>query len=188
MWTIFFHRLFGPITPTTHEFLDITYPMVADQPELDATIDQNIDHLIKKYLGHQSAPLEGVLLVQFLDENQAKAKKKSGWFGQITDGRNDLVPWETWRIFVQCAPLASPEHLASLTDNTKAFLRPSLASFEQCLEQITSYVDRHKDHIPPIMTLDVAPFPYKMEVLANAQGARTGEDESWSHYIKKMMD
>lgn len=188
-WTIFFHRLFGPITPTTNEFLDVVYPMAADQPELDAEINRKVDQLIKKHLVtlSQAQTLVGVLAILFMDENHAKAKKKSGWFGHITEGKQESYAWESWVILVECTPFSSPEHLGS---NVNSMFTPSIASFEENIEAITSLVDRHKDHIPPIMTLDVAPFPYKIEVLPTApsEHKNSGEDESWSHYIKKMID
>lgn len=189
MWTIFFHRLFGPITPTTNEFLDVVYPMAADQPDLDSTIDRKVDQLIKKHLLALSPaqPPVGVLAILFMDENHAKAKKKSGWFGHITEGKHESYAWESWVILVECTPFANPEHLGN---NVDAIFNPSIASFEENVHLITSWADRHKDHIPPIMTLDVAPFPYKIEVLPKAPGdhKNPGEDESWSHYIKKMID
>lgn len=188
VWTIFFHRLFGPITPTTNEFLDVIYPMAADQPELDSTIDQKVDELLKTHLVAQAqAPLEGVLVILFMDENHAKAKKKSGWFGHITEGKQESYSWESWVIRVQCTAFSTPEHLGNDVD---AMFKPSIASFEENMYIITSLVDRHKDHIPPIMTLDVAPFPYKIEALPKASAAHKGstEDDSWSHYIKKMID
>lgn len=189
LWTIFFHRLFGPITPITNEFLDVVYPVAADQPGLDSAIDQKVDELIKTRLTAlpPTESLEGTILILFMDENHAKAKKKSGWFGHITEGRQASLAWETWIILVRCSSPVNQEHLGS---NVEAIYKPSIASFEENIAIITSLVDLHKEHIPPIMTLDVAPFPYKIEIPLNIAGVHkvAGEDESWSHYIKKMID
>lgn len=187
LWTIFFHRLFGPVTPTTNEFIDIPYPMAVGLPDLDSLIDQKIDQLIKKDFGPPhaaAAPSVGQLVVAFLDKN--KLKKKSGWFGHSKDDAKDLVRWELWIINVNCFPvaLAKPDK----ANTSERLLQLSLASFEDNLLEIMTHVDKNKAHIPPILTLDVSPFPYEIEIDPVGAPPPAADDESWRHYVERIMD
>lgn len=181
------------MTPITTEFMDIAYPMAANLPDLDSLIDTKIDELIRKDFGGPSVtqPRVGVLLVQFLDGN-GKSKKKSSWFGHVTEDK-PLTPWESWTLNVMCLPLGDvdlPGPGDQALNPAERLLQLSLLSFESALAEVMDLVDHHKHHIPPIMTLDVLPFPYEITIDPKREGTQqlTAEDESWGHYIKKIID
>lgn len=174
--------------------MDIAYPMAANLPDLDSLIDTKIDQLIRnKFAGVSGdGPRRGKLVVQFLDGNGGKSKKKSGWFGQVTEDKA-RSPWETWTINISCLPLSGVE-LATPGDQAvnpaERLLQLALLSFESALAEVIDLVDHNKQHIPPIMTLDVLPFPYEITIDPTSDDPRAQEidDESWGHYIKKIID
>ncbi|PRT52671.1 Meiotically up-regulated gene 66 protein [Wickerhamiella sorbophila] len=81
-----------------------------------------------------------VLTVQFQDHKV----KKATWFAKTQD-----VSWEEWRVEVQLDPNA---------DTT--------ASLQRALFKVLQTAETQREHIPPITTRDIAPFPY--EVLIDA--------------------
>jgi autophagy-related protein 101 len=116
------------------------------------------------------------LIIQFLDKKSTK--KKTGWFGKV-DSSEDLKVWESWIIVVTCLPVQESPDNHDL----------SVQSFENNLHTIVDIVDTHKDHIPPITSLESSPFPYSIEIEPISLSYRTeGDNESWGKYIKKMLD
>lgn len=192
VWTIFFSRLFGPITPVTNEFMDVAYPMAADLPDLDALIDTRIDELIKRdFAASTTQPRVGQLVVQFFDATTTKTKKKSGWFGHVTEIRSLDQPWESWVINVNCLPIGSelPVPGDQLLNPAERTLQLSLQSFEKALAEVMDLVDQHRSHIPPIVTLDVLPFPYEIRIdPEEVHQPPPADDESWATYIKKLLE
>ena len=213
VWTIFFHRIFGPMTPTTNDFFSITYPMAADQPFLDSLIDEKIDLLIKSRLDKGNANTKhredqekgttyGQIVIQFLGKMVRKSKKKSGWFGQIKSSEaDDLQPWEIWTINVKCLPLPKVGSIITTAGTGKESqltedhvdeahtnnVQVSTRSFEECVFKTINIADSHKDHIPPITSLDNMPFPYTIDIEHTTPPAEE-QDESWGKYIKKILD
>ncbi|CUM52484.1 unnamed protein product [Debaryomyces tyrocola] len=211
IWTIFFHRLFGPITPTTNEFLTITYPMTSDLPDLDSLIDEKINQLIKKKFddntvqNQEQKPKMGQVVIQFLDKKVTKSKKKTGWFGQgKSSDSEDLKLWESWTINVKCLPIiresGRDKQVSEKTpgpikvtdkESYEQNIAISINSFENNMRKIIDIADSQKDYIPPITSLDSSPFPYSIDVERKApdnMNYTAGEDESWGNYIKKMLD
>lgn len=192
---MFFHRLFGPVTPITNEFMNVAYPLAANMADLDSLIDTKIDDLIKKDFGPAANSNEsrvGQLVVQFYDGNASKAKKRSGWFGQVASDKPDLV-WESWTINVNCLPMNSADQNIpgdQSLNPAERLLQLLLLSFENALVEVMDIVDQHKQHIPPIMTLDVLPFPYEIKIDPSLETDKppAADDESWGHYIKKIID
>ncbi|QEL59674.1 hypothetical protein CJJ09_001756 [Candidozyma auris] len=171
LWCIFFHRLFGPIAPSSHEFMGVTYPVASNLPDVDSLFDQKIDQLIKKDFGSADSlrqPKVGQLLISF-HKNPSKIKKKSSWFGHLKDDvSQETTVWESWRINVNCRPVP-PESLSADT---------------------SSVHDRGQRSYSPITTLDVSPFPYEIEIDPKSpkKPPPPPDDESWGNYIKKMLD
>lgn len=186
LWCIFFNRLFGPISPSTQEFKDIPYPIATDVPELEQLIDQKIDILTKKFfsLTHMTEPTSGKLQVVFYYQTP-KTKRKSSWFSHKDTQAPENIAWERWLINVECLLSSQPDHKPSPGSPTDL----SRHSFEQNMLQIMDYVGNQKDHIPPITTLDVSPFPYEIVVGSSEHSqAHSHDDETWGNYIKKMLD
>lgn len=176
--------------------MDVAYPMAANLADLDSLIDVRIEELIKKDFGagaSSTLPRVGQLVIQFLDSNATKAKKKSGWFGHVTEDETRPRVWETWVVNVNCLPLGASDQVVpgdQTVNPAERVLQLSLLSFESALNEVTDLVDSHKAHIPPIMTLDVLPFPYEIKIDPRAEVGRPppADDESWGHYIKKIID
>ncbi|OBA20184.1 hypothetical protein METBIDRAFT_43432 [Metschnikowia bicuspidata var. bicuspidata NRRL YB-4993] len=199
LWTIFFHRLFGPVVPVTNEFLDVPYPMVAGAADIDSTMDQKIDELIKQDFSlatHRSQPSVGQIVVLFAQKVVAKSKKRTGWFGQVKEEpQAHTLRWESWVININCLPLLYREHqqlaaASSSVNSAEKLLRLSALSFEATVGQVMELANLHKDHIPPIMTLDVCPFPYDITIDPQSAPRRppAADDDTWTHYIKKLME
>ncbi|EGV65071.1 hypothetical protein PSN45_004958 [Yamadazyma tenuis] len=199
IWSIFFHRLFGPITPAMCEFLGVPYPVASDLPDLDSLVDEKIDQLIRMGFSFNNtdliSPLNaevkyGVVTVRFLDLPTTKSKKKTGWFGQgKSDDEVDLKLWESWIIQIKCLPVLSESSSDKKLHQADHHLDPNVAasvsSFEDNLLKIIDIADSHKDHIPPITSLESAPFPYVINV--ELLERKPSEDESWGSYIKKIL-
>ncbi|CAK9435744.1 uncharacterized protein LODBEIA_P04510 [Lodderomyces beijingensis] len=235
IWTIFFNRLFGPIQPQTSEFLNITYPQVANQPELDAMIDDKINRYIRSCVNARKLPVHGVMSIQFLDQVPKKRKastntattttttrKSSGWFsrgsgsggsggsgGGGAEAGNEAIDeenvrvWETWTLNIECLPIEEritnrrrETHGARGYNHSHA-VEVSMQNFEMNLLRIYDAVERERDHVPPITTLEVAPFAYRINILPSPSSPATltpppppsaGEEEGWGTYIKKILD
>ncbi|KAI5950424.1 hypothetical protein CANMA_005352 [Candida margitis] len=193
IWTIFFNRLFGPITPATREFLDVTYPSVANLPDLDSLIEEKITTFIRTRIEGKPLPARGTITIQFLNKSNEK-RKSSGWFGREYEN-DDMKAWETWTINVESLPIEEgpsihrPKH-AGLEYSRAVTI--SMKSFEDSLVKIYDFVDRHKDHIPPITSLESSPFPYIIKVQEDSRSKpekhNSDGDEGWGSYIKKILD
>lgn len=204
IWSIFFQRLFGPITPNLNEFFDIPYPFASDQNDLDTLIDQKINELIKRDFENIDEVKLSSIMIQFYDPKTAKSRKSS-WFGQ-KDNTEHLKSWESWIIKIKCLPMNVTSLSSTTSDLTTAIgtgtntitssetgindkkiqdqnILTSIESFEENLNDIIDIVDNNKDHIPPITSLDSSPFPYEIK---NIIGYNT--EESWGKYIKRILD
>lgn len=165
--------------------------MATDLPDLDGLIDEKIGQLIKTHFdGREPANIphlapeeppqkemapEGRVMVQFFDGKTTKSKKKSSWFGQGKSEDSDHRLWESWVLHVKCLPLAS--------EGSGNEIAMSKGSFEDNLHKIIDIVDTHKEHIPPITSLESSPFPYTIDVDHQYEAS-----ESWGNYIKKILD
>ena len=70
-------------------------------------------------------------------------------------------------------------------------VQTSIQNFANNLTRIYDIADKFKEHIPPITSLDSAPFPYKIIIPEKKsdhnRDYHTGE-EGWGTYIKKILD
>ncbi|RCK63149.1 hypothetical protein Cantr_09849 [Candida viswanathii] len=179
IWTIFFNRLFGPVTPVTNEFMNVTYPLASNLPDLDSLIDEKINKFIHSLTESSN---RGKIEVQFL--SKGSNKKKTGWFSNSTYiDKEELKVWEVWRIDIEVLPL----------DQTNRNTQKSIRNFESNMGKVYDIIDKYKEHIPPITTLDSAPFPYKILIPdsnhTTDQATQTHEgEEGWGTYIKKILD
>ncbi len=101
--TIFFHRYFPSIRPSSLEVLDFTLPLVAD-PELETLIDTRVGQLIRQ-LSSTSSPkssARGNLFVQFFEKKRRKAGAGLSWFTGGQKGEEEVC-WERWSLEVTLA-------------------------------------------------------------------------------------
>lgn len=148
---------------------------------MDTLIDEKIDDLITHQFNYNSTHNfpQGKIAQIMVDfhENATKSKKKSTWFGGKDPPDHDLKLWESWLIHIKCLPVDSNTNSMAL----------SVESFESNLHKIVDLVDSHKNHIPPITSLETSPFPYSITVDKQVDTSYE-TDESWGKYIKKMLD
>ncbi|KAF2158174.1 DUF1649-domain-containing protein [Myriangium duriaei CBS 260.36] len=160
--TIFFHRYFTALTPTTHDLFDITLPVVSDV-ELETLIDQRATTLsrhfeISPYSNPNASDQQGgrgQVVVQFMEK-----KRRKGWFGGKAD---DELVWESWVLDVT---LATPR-----TDTEVVKARRAMEnSLQRTALKIINIVNRDRNHIPPITTNETNPFPYQILVNPKNEG------------------
>ncbi|KOS19113.1 Autophagy-related protein 101 [Escovopsis weberi] len=194
--TIFFNRFFPSVAPLTRDVLDLTLPYVNDD-ELETMIQSRANALERQLdaerssatarspasyssspsttaAGNPPAPSSsassssaaaaaldlggsggrGQISVQFFEKRRRKAWLSRG---------DEEVCWESWTIKVT---VAEPR-----TESERAKVRRAM---EQTLlttvMKIVSFVNTHKDHIPPITTQGANPFPYKINVESRETG------------------
>ncbi|KAL8706653.1 MAG: hypothetical protein Q9201_000287 [Fulgogasparrea decipioides] len=96
--TIFFHRYFPPMRPSSRQVLDLTLPVVAD-PELETLIETRVGQLVRQ-LSSTSSPTggsRGELDVRFFEKRRRKASGLGGWLTGTGKG-DDEICWEVWRL------------------------------------------------------------------------------------------
>ena len=96
--TIFFHRYFPPVRPSSLEVLDLTLPIVAD-PELETLIETRTGQLVRQLSSTSSLSggSRGELDVRFFEKRRRKASGLGGWLTG-TGKTDDEVCWEVWRL------------------------------------------------------------------------------------------
>lgn len=160
--TIFFHRYFPSIRPSTTEVLDLTLPYINDV-ELETLIDTRVSTLIHQLSSSTNAPNGGPraqIAVQFFE----KRRRKSAWFGGLGGNRGDEeICWEVWSLDVT---IATPK-----TEADRAKVRKAMENMlQKTAIKIVTIVNREKDHIPPITTSDTNPFPYQIVLNPKQEG------------------
>ena len=168
--TIFFHRLFTPVSPTTHDVLDTTLPYVTED-DIERTIDARATALLRaldttasaplspQYGYHASKPAHGTVVVQFLE----KKRKKSGWF--IAKADEESV-WEVWILNVTVTGARSEPEAARNRRRMEVGLQDTAM-------RVLEVVNADRGYIPPITTNEANPFPF--QVLVNPRGDGWGQ-------------
>ena len=100
--TIFFHRYFTCVRPSSFEVLDLTLPAI-DDVNLGAQIDSRVDSLIQQHLSSSSSNspnggVRGRMAVRFFEKRRRKGAAL--WFGGTNE---EQVCWETWTIDITIA-------------------------------------------------------------------------------------
>lgn len=99
--TIFFHRYFPSLRPSTIEVLDVTLPFVAD-PQLETLIDTRVGQLVRQLSSDNSShELRAQIAVQFFEKRRRKGGGL-GWFTG-TGKTEEEVCWEIWCLDVTIA-------------------------------------------------------------------------------------
>lgn len=96
--TIFFHRYFPSMRPSSLDVLDLTLPVVAD-PELETLIETRVGQLVRQ-LSSTSSPTggsRGELGVRFFEKRRRKAGGLGGWLTG-TGKSEEEVCWEVWKL------------------------------------------------------------------------------------------
>ncbi|MCJ1305357.1 hypothetical protein MMC08_008171 [Hypocenomyce scalaris] len=165
--TVFFHRYFPSLRPSSLEVLDLTLPLVTD-PELETLVDTRVAQLIRQ-LSSTTSPnssARGQIAVQFFE----KRRRKGGGLGWFGGGRGEEeVCWEVWMLEVT---LAMPRTEAERTKVLKAMEM----TLQKTAMKIVAIANQYKDHIPPITTSEANPFPYQIVLNPRSEnwGTRIG--------------
>ncbi|KAF8241719.1 DUF1649-domain-containing protein [Wilcoxina mikolae CBS 423.85] len=149
--TIFFHRFFSSFRPKTRDLLDLTLPSFDDQ-ELDTLIEARVASLLRSIEASPSPSptlARGQLAIQFYE----KRPRKASWFTKA----EEKVCWEQWLLNVT---IVTPR---TETDRAKA-RRQIEDQLQATILKIITIAGNEKNHVPPITTNDVNPFPYTIVI------------------------
>ncbi|EEH16659.1 hypothetical protein PABG_06746 [Paracoccidioides brasiliensis Pb03] len=180
--TIFFHRYFPCIRPTSLDVLNLTLPAINDV-ELETLIDARVNALIRQHLSSSAngpnGGVRGRIAVQFFEKRRRKVGGMGvaagamwlvsglagrgasggdgdGGSGGVGAGMNEEeVCWEVWTVNVT---IATPRTESDRTKVRKAMEK----MLQKAVFKILAVVNKEKDHIPPITTSDANPFPYQI--------------------------
>lgn len=172
IWTIMFHRLFGPLTPVTQKAFDVNYPKTEQLPELDELIDLTVREMTRK----TEPRLGSTIFIKFYEKG-LHDDKASGW---LADRKMDasgqyLSNWETWKLYLRLddEQTRDPEYVKE--------------KFQDNIMQVLEHIDTNKQHIPPITSLESSPFPYTISYKAN-QNSLDEEDSGPSSSIEYVTE
>lgn len=152
--TILFHRLFGTLVPSTSEAVGVTYP-VPVHPETESIISQRAKELAHRF--RDSAIKTQAVQLRFF----SRRVKKSAWFAKTHN-----FCWESWNVAVAVSPNSKdrPGLLNTGQENQSSSRSASSRELQKALFETIQALDDYKDHIPPITTTDVSPFPYEITI------------------------
>ena len=160
---------------------------------MDSLIEEKVTTFIRTCIEGKPLPAKGTIIIQFWNKSNSK-RKSSGWFGREYES-DDLKAWETWRINIESLPIEEGPSIHRSKQTSMESSRTvalSMKSFEEAMLRIYDLVDSHKDHVPPITSLESSPFPYTIKI---EQDRRSGPEKSssdgeegWGSYIKKILD
>ncbi|KAK4175976.1 hypothetical protein QBC36DRAFT_16107 [Triangularia setosa] len=147
--TIFFMRFFPSIQPTTRDCIGLELAYVPDSA-IETLIDQRATSLARQLDAERSSGGggRGQITVQFFE----KKRRKTGWFGG-----DDEVCWESWTIKITVAEPKTESDRAKVRKATETTLHSTIM-------KIITYVNSHRDHIPPITESNANPFPYRIYI------------------------
>ena len=118
-----------------------------------------------------------MLTVRFFEKKRRKAGGGLGWFTG-TKGEEEIC-WERWSLEVT---LATPKteagefekswQRASGNNHTeRAKVMKSIGStLQKAAMRVVTIVNREKEHIPPITTSEMNPFPYSIDISPKIEG------------------
>ncbi|EEH46052.2 uncharacterized protein PADG_02202 [Paracoccidioides brasiliensis Pb18] len=156
--TIFFHRYFPCIRPTSLDVLNLTLPAINDV-ELETLIDARVNALIRQHLSSSAngpnGGVRGRIAVQFFEKRRRKVGGMGVAAGAIAGMNEEEVCWEVWTVNVT---IATPRTESDRTKVRKAMEK----MLQKAVFKILAVVNKEKDHIPPITTSDANPFPYQI--------------------------
>ncbi|KAI0829101.1 DUF1649-domain-containing protein [Trametes gibbosa] len=146
--SIFFHRLFGTISPRTFEVLDVTMPGVGD-----AGIAQLIEDKVGAFWRgvEGGANKRGQIVLTFSEKRPRKS-----WFLM---GAEEEVPWEQWIINAEIRQPSDRER--------QKFNADLAATLTKSLQTLLAHASSEEGRATvPLITnaTSISPFPIKMAV------------------------
>eukprot|EP00898_Chlorokybus_atmophyticus_P003468 jgi/Chlat1/4121/Chrsp269S03956 len=151
--TILFHRALGLVKPrdVDSELFDITYVHCGD-PALDKTLEEKIDLFCNWVERQPGKPYKsGQINLSFYEK-----RHKHIWFGT----KEQRLYWEQWCVHLSVVQPGSYDTDAERTRRHKA-LEEALSDV---LLQILRVANDKREHIPPVVSPEVATFPYELTI------------------------
>lgn len=156
--TIFFLRLFGSLAPSAGEAMGVTYPKIVNS-EVENMLTTKIRDFTREN-GENSAKFVEAR-VEFFE----RRVKKTAWFAKT---HNHC--WESWRIQMRSPSSTLKQGVSDIFSRGSpayaAARKESAQELQRALLEIVAAADNNKEHIPPITTTNVAPFPYEVIISA----------------------
>ncbi|KAK3357667.1 autophagy-related protein [Lasiosphaeria hispida] len=179
--TIFFLRFFPSVLPQTRDVFGLELAYVPEA-EIETLIDQRVTALARQlelernqphqpqqhHLRHQgpggtgpaSSPSlsgggggngsgRGQVTIQFFEKRRPKA-----WYNMRGDHE---ICWESWTVKVTVAEPRTEGERAKVRKATETTLQNTIMN-------IITLVNTHKDHLPPITSTEVNPFPFQINI------------------------
>ncbi|TIA88923.1 hypothetical protein E3P99_02309 [Wallemia hederae] len=144
---VLFQRVLGNLSAKELAVLDVAVPAI-DNGSIEGVVVKHAKEV-------SSTASDRATLALVLSEN--KLRKVNHWFGFGEQEHTEQIPWECWIINFNVLTSKSENHKQIIYHNTQSDLRKALL-------QIVQFTDEHKEHIPPIMTADLSPFPFHILV------------------------
>jgi len=160
--TIMFNRAFGLVLPREEliEALDFAY-VRCDDVTIQKTFEESVEKFESVLVGRENK--KGQLVLSFLEKRYKKI-----WWKKY----EEKVCWEQWVITI------------SLTDKPQAEVEQEehevLAKrLRKRVFHILQIVNEKKNHIPPLKTNELTPFPYEITIPSAAE-SWGGVDMVWN--------
>eukprot|EP00899_Mesostigma_viride_P017893 jgi/Mesvir1/26104/Mv06823-RA.1 len=178
--TIMFNRALGLVRPrdTDSELFNITYVQCGD-PAIERAVEEKIDAFVAWVERQAPAAARGrkcgQMNLAFFEKRQ-----KQLWFSH----KEERLFWEQWYIPLSVVTCDSSDlnaaRVCPLLEHSRRHrtLEPALRN---TLTQILKIVNEKKDHIPPVVSSDVASFPYQISI-PSASDSSFGMD-----MLKRML-
>lgn len=127
--------------------------------------------------------------MQLFDRKRRKTGITGGWLGRLGGAQQteEEVCWEEWVVQVVVArPRSEAGKTTVLRQDLGADWLPDRIKVRRAMEtslqkaamKIVAIVNRDKDHIPPILTSEQNPFPYK--ILVNPRQQQSLDRGGWT--------
>eukprot|EP00245_Coleochaete_scutata_P005555 TRINITY_DN19205_c0_g1_i1.p1 TRINITY_DN19205_c0_g1~~TRINITY_DN19205_c0_g1_i1.p1 ORF type:complete len:220 (+),score=55.91 TRINITY_DN19205_c0_g1_i1:109-768(+) len=173
--TIMFNRALGVVRPkdVDSELFDITYVQCGDAV-IEKKIEEKIDHFCGWVEKHPNK--KGQVCLSFYE----KRSRQSAWF----TSKEERLYWEQWFVHLhvirpqQSSPAAEQDPNMIFTESADAVMeekQQQQAALEAALRdvilQILRVVNEKKDHIPPVISSDIAPFPYEIIIPSSSDSS-----------------
>ncbi|KAI8874057.1 hypothetical protein GQ42DRAFT_115396, partial [Ramicandelaber brevisporus] len=159
--TVLLHRVFGNITPEERSVFTSTTWIAVDEPTVSAAVEDNGIKPLQKAMPNVTSQGQVTITVTFHNKVQRRR-----WFsGSSPSGvvYEETGPWERWTFVIHVVSARTERERTTLATTTE----PQLVDL---LKMIMATIGENKDHIPPITSTEMVPFPFHITVLHAGEG------------------
>ncbi|CAG8585944.1 5563_t:CDS:2 [Funneliformis caledonium] len=139
-----------------------------DDPEIEKVVDDRVDQFMRilETQGNQ----KGQIAVIFHEKRTKKA-----WFSKS----EEEICWEQWPVTINTVICRTENGIDQFLTQTKRIRKDMDDQLATCLLDIIRFVNDKKDHIPPITTSDINPFPFQIVIPDTA--------DTWGTVLKRIL-